>query len=86
MSFLSFWFSLMGPRRKLTLAISELKGNGKDSDGSGKQGGAQQNRGEEAGSSSSPRRSKPKLQRQSSTDVAEAFREVGKVHCIMLTN
>jgi len=79
MVFSLFVFSLMGPRRKLTQAIAELKGGGaKESDGSIKEGVAPAEKGQEARGHSSPPRGKSrgKLMRQSSTDVAEAYREV----------
>ena len=69
----------MGPRRKLTLAIAELKGGGtKESSGSVDVVEALPEKRQEARKESSPPKGKNrgKLMRQSSTDVAEAYREV----------
>ncbi len=66
----------MGPRRKITQAISEIRGSTRDSDERvGTSGASSENRAE-SGSTSSPRKDKAKLLRQSSTDVTEAYREV----------
>lgn len=62
---------LMGPRRKLTLAISELKEQEQNEEDEGKRGGPRSS-GEEA----SCKTSRPQLQKQSSTDVTEAYRQV----------
>ena len=72
--FIFLLFRLMGPRRKLTLAISELKEQEQErknqrskGDGSKKKNGCNDDR-------SCTRRAQ--LMKQSSTDVTEAYRQV----------
>lgn len=60
----------MGPRRKLTLAISELKEQEQDQE--------KKSASRRQGSDSEPvqKTSKPQLAKQCSTDVTEAYRQV----------
>lgn len=61
----------MGPRRKLTQAISELKEHEKQ-EAISKEGNKKAASAEEG----TRKASRPPLQKQSSTDVAEAYRQV----------
>ncbi len=63
-------YRLMGPRRKLTQAISELKEHEKQEENASKR---------TAGSDDGQlirKTSRPQLKKQSSTDVTEAYRQV----------
>ncbi len=66
---------LMGPRRKLTLAISDLKEQQQLSESEERKKETVQ-RAENDGGSSSRKTSRPPLMKQSSTDVTQAYRLV----------
>lgn len=76
-----FLLRLMGPRRKLTQAIAELKEKEEAEQSSkNKRRGCRQHREEEEEEEEAQRTltktSRPPLMKQSSTDVTEAYREV----------